>query len=270
MHICMMAAENDVIPGGKVGGIGDVVRDIPRALANHGCRITVIIPAYEAFHKLPGAALCGACSTQFRGRAERIELYELYANRDPGVRYLVMHHALFGAGGAGKVYCDDDADQPFATDASKFALFCAASLSAMVQDQIPAIDVLHLHDWHSALTLALIKFDKQYQALQSVPTVFSIHNLALQGIRPFSDNPSSFQAWYPHLHYQRTELADPRWNHCVNPVATAIRLAGKVHTVSPTYAQEILKPNNPSAGFHGGEGLQQELQTAQRENRLVC
>ena len=32
-HILMIAAENDALPGGKVGGIGDVVRDVPRALA---------------------------------------------------------------------------------------------------------------------------------------------------------------------------------------------------------------------------------------------
>ena len=32
-HILMIAAENGALPGGKVGGIGDVVRDVPVALA---------------------------------------------------------------------------------------------------------------------------------------------------------------------------------------------------------------------------------------------
>ena len=35
MKICMIAAENGSIPGAKVGGLGDVVRDIPQALAEH-------------------------------------------------------------------------------------------------------------------------------------------------------------------------------------------------------------------------------------------
>jgi len=75
-HICMLASENDVIPGGKVGGIGDVVRDIPQSLAAEGAMVSVIIPAYGAFHLLPTAALIAVCTTHYRGKAERIELYE--------------------------------------------------------------------------------------------------------------------------------------------------------------------------------------------------
>jgi len=268
-HICMFAAENDVIPGAKVGGIGDVLRDIPRALANEKTRVTVVIPAYGAFHELPSAMPVGAFTTQFRGATERVELFEVSAGRDPNVRYLVMHHPLFAVGGKGAVYCDDDADSPFATDASKFALFSVAGLSAITSGNIDPVDVLHLHDWHSALALALIRFDAAFESLKDVRTVFSIHNLALQGIRPFTQNLSSFEAWYPHLHYEASYLADPRWPHCVNPLAGAIRLADKVHTVSPTYAREVLLPNEPERGFHGGEGLEADLQQAAGQGRLV-
>lgn len=265
----MFAAENDVIPGAKVGGIGDVVRDIPRALANEQTRVTVVIPAYGSFHEIPGAVQTGTFTTGFRGTPQRVELYELFADRDVNVRYLVLHHPLFGAGGKGRVYCDDDDNQPFATDANKFALFSASALSAITSGNIEPVDVLHLHDWHSALALALIRFDNAYESLRSVRTVFSIHNLALQGIRPFAQNTSSLQAWFPHLHYEAGYLADPRWSHCINPLASAIRLADKVHTVSPTYAREILLPNDPARGFHGGEGLEADLQQAAAQNRLV-
>lgn len=268
-HICMLAAENDVIPGGKVGGIGDVVRDIPKALAKLGARVSVIIPAYASFHLLPESALVGTVTAEFRGRPERIELYELFPNRDIGVHYYVLHHPLFGAGGPGKVYCDDDDNQPFATDANKFALFSVASLSIIQSGILDTVDVLHLHDWHSALALALIKFDPAFHALQSVHCVYSIHNLALQGIRPFAESASSLQAWFPHLHYNDVQMADPRWPHCVNPMAAAIRLADKVHTVSPTYATEIVKPNDQSKGFHGGEGLDQDLKNCADQGRLL-
>ncbi|ASJ72532.1 glycogen synthase [Granulosicoccus antarcticus] len=268
-HICMLAAENDTIPGGKVGGIGDVVRDIPRTLASQGATVTVIIPAYGAFHRLPGATLLGVCTCLFRGRTERIEVFELFAERDPGVRYLVIHHPLLAAGGVGRVYCDDDADQPFATDANKFALFCVASLSVIQESMTGAVDVLHLHDWHTGLAAALIKYDHTYQSLQELKVVFSIHNLALQGIRPFAENPSSLQAWFPHLQYDPSALADPRWPQCVNPIASAIRLADVVHTVSPTYAREIVQANDAARGFHGGEGLEADLQMAATQGRLV-
>ena len=55
MKILMVAAENDALPGGKVGGIGDVVRDIPIALATAGHEVDVITPGYGAFSKLPGS-----------------------------------------------------------------------------------------------------------------------------------------------------------------------------------------------------------------------
>ena len=265
----MIAAENDVIPGAKVGGIGDVVRDIPRALANSQTRVTVIIPAYGAFHELPDAQAIGTFTTNFRGVPQRIEAYEVSPGRDANVRYLVLHHPDFAAGGKGQVYCDDVADQPFATDANKFALFSAASLNAITSGTIEPVDILHLHDWHAALAFALIRFDVTFESLKTVRTVYSIHNLALQGIRPFAEDISSFQAWYPHLHYDRSYLADPRWPHCINPVACAIRLADKVHTVSPTYAKEILLPNDPAKGFHGGEGLEADLQQAAVQGRLT-
>jgi len=228
-----------------------------------------MIPAYGAFHELPGSTLFAACTVTFRGTTQRIELYELFAERDPNVRYLVIHHPLFAVGGKGKVYCDDDASKPFATDANKFALFSAAALSAISSGSIGDVDILHLHDWHSALALPLLHFDPAFEHLRSMHTVFSIHNLALQGIRPFADDASSLQAWFPHLHYNPATLADPRWPHCVNPVASAIRLAQRVHTVSPTYATEILQANRPDEGFHGGEGLENDLQQAFDQERLV-
>lgn len=270
----MMAAENDVIPGAKVGGIGDVVRDIPSALASLGSavgevRVSVMIPAYGALHLLPGANRVAVFTVEFRARTERIELYEIFANRDPGVRYLLLHHPLFGAGGSGNVYCDDDSGQPFATDANKFALFSLAGVSAIAQELLGKVDVIHLHDWHSALAAALIRFDDKFDQLRALPCVYSIHNLALQGIRPFAQNASSLEAWFPHLHYDPAILADPRWPHCVNPMAAAIRLASRVHTVSPSYAREILAPNDDSLGFHGGEGLEADLQTASEQGRLI-
>ena len=52
-----------------------------------------------------------------------------------------------------------------------------------------------------------------------------------------------------------------------NPMATGIRLADAVHTVSPTYAEEILSPSRPPEYF-GGEGLEEDLKAAKKEGRL--
>jgi len=268
-HICMLAAENDVIPGAKVGGIGDVVRDIPKALAKAGASVSVIIPAYNAFHQLPGSSKIASAQVRFGDNTETVELFELYVNRDPGVRYLVLHHELFGTCGAGEVYCDDPDDRPFATDANKFALFCAGALQCLVNKAIGEIDVLHLHDWHAGFAALLREYNPDFQSLKEVRCVLSIHNLAMQGIRPFESDESSVESWYPHLSIDVDRVKDPRWDNCINPLAAGIRLADMIHTVSPTYSLEIIQPNAPERGFHGGEGLERDLQQCAARNALV-
>jgi len=268
-HICMLAAENDAIPGAKVGGIGDVLRDIPAALANAGATVSVVIPAYGLFHTLPNARYMQTIQAPFMARTESVDVFELFAGRDAGVHYHVLHHPLFGTCGPGRVYCNDSSDQPFATDATKFALFSLSSLIAIRDGVFGHTDVLHLHDWHTGCASILREFDPSLKALQTIPCVFSIHNLALQGVRPLADHPSSLQSWFPQLQFEHDALIDPRWPDCVNPMAAAIRLSDKVHTVSPTYAREIVQANAPERGFHGGEGLERDLQQAAADQRLL-
>ncbi|WP_372761703.1 glycogen/starch synthase, partial [Pseudoalteromonas sp.] len=46
MHVLMIAAENDALPNAKVGGVADVIRDAPKALAAHNVTVDVVIPDY--------------------------------------------------------------------------------------------------------------------------------------------------------------------------------------------------------------------------------
>ncbi len=111
-------------------------------------------------------------------------------------------------------------------------------------------------------------FQPRYKALQSIRTVFTIHNLALQGIRPLTGDDSSLQAWFPDLIYDHGPVHDPRALHCVNLMRTGINLCNKIHAVSPTYAQEILRPSNRDQGFFGGEGLEADLTLAAKDGRI--
>ena len=274
MKICMLAAENDALPGAKVGGIGDVIRDLPGALASLGIEVSVILPSYDALHQLEGMQQVSTFSVPFRGKHELVSLYRLAAGAavdelsTASVAQYVVHHPWFGVCGAGAVYCDDADGQPFATDASKFALYCAAALQAIQEGLLDEVDVLHLHDWHAGLAAVLKSFHPHFASLRSLRSVFSIHNLALQGIRPLTEQASSLQAWFPEMDYDSAALSDPRWPHCVNPMAAGIRLADEVSTVSPNYAQEIMQANDMARGFHGGEGLELDLQKRADEGNL--
>lgn len=267
-HILIVAAENGALPGGKVGGIGDVVREIPGALAQRNCTVSVVTPAYGIFDSLDGAKQLQVLRVKFAGRTESLKLFRLDDVGTDKVHHYVIEHPLFSSCGAGRIYCDDPPGRPFETDSSKFALFCKAVAEAIKKDVFADLDVLHLHDWHAAFLLILRRYDPGYRSLQTLRCVYSIHNLAIQGIRPFANNDSSLEEWYPDLVYERKQLADPQWSDCVNPVASAIRLADTVHTVSPSYAEEILLPDDPDSGHHGGEGLYRDLRNARDKKSL--
>ncbi len=269
MHsVLMVAAENGTFPGGKVGGIGDVIRDVSPALAKAGCAVQVVTPSFADVVGRAHGASQTEISAPFRGSLERLLLMDISADRNSGgVRHWVLDHPLFTA--TGRIYNDDPPGTPFATDANKFALFCAGVGAAILEGHFGPLDVLHLHDWHAGWLLVLRRFAPQFQPLQSLRTVYTIHNLALQGVRPFAGHWSSLDAWFPDLKVNRSILQDTRWPDCVNPVATAIRLADAVHTVSPTYAREILHPSAVEGrGYYGGEGLEADLRNAADQGRL--
>jgi len=75
-HILMVAAENGALPGGKVGGIGDVVREIPPALAKRDCQVSVVTPAYGVFATLAGATRIASLEVSFCGESQALELFE--------------------------------------------------------------------------------------------------------------------------------------------------------------------------------------------------
>ncbi|MBT8145882.1 MAG: glycogen synthase [Gammaproteobacteria bacterium] len=268
MHIVQVAAENDALPGGKVGGLGDVIRDLPIGLAQAGHEVTVITPGYGVFAATEGARELVTVTVEFCSVAETLSIFEVVPPRQTsGVRYLVLEHLIFSASGAGRIYVNDDAG-PFATDAHKFALFGIAVAQALKESVIAPWDVLHCHDWHTAVLLLLRACDPRYSILKEKPAVYTIHNLSLQGVRPLRGVASSLESWLPGLPYPHEAIVDPHHSDCVNLMRCGINLADRVHTVSPTYAQEILRPSDWSEGIVGGEGLEQDLQQAEHAGHL--
>jgi len=268
MHILMVAAENGAVPGAKVGGIADVVRDVPRALAAVGHEVTVLLPGYQQLSHLPQARPLHTLTVEFAHALETLELFELELAAEPeGVRCLVLEHPLFGACGAGQVYCHD-VDEPFATDAVKFALFCQGAAYALASGAFGEVDVIHAHDWHAATLLLLRHAHPAYRKLQRIPTVFTIHNLSLQGIRPLRNSWSSPERWFPGLALDLELVGDPRWTDCINLMRVGINMADQVHVVSPTYAREITEPSVPYLGLVRGEGLERDLRRLSVKGRL--
>lgn len=109
----------------------------------------------------------------------------------------------------------------------RFFAFSAA-VAALVVERDP--DLVHLNDWHTALTLAFLQAD--------VPSVLTIHTLGYQGW--------TSGGWLDRLG-DRSAHFD--LNGGTNPMAGAIALADRLVAVSPNYADEIRRPET-GAGLH--------------------
>jgi len=260
-----VAAENDGIPDCKAGGMGDVVRDVPREIAKRGDQVHVVVPAYSRLHK--NGIFRTNIKFQLRGTIYTAELYEVKPKKQlDNITHYVIHHPEIEEGGIAHIY-HDDPTEPFYTDAIKYFIFCTAVAEAIQMGAFGKLDIVHFHDWHSSPLVFLKAYHPVYKSLKKLRFVFSIHNLAIQGIRPFHDNYSSVSNWFPELELDYKALQDSRYLDCINLMAVGIRLADAVHTVSPSYKEDVMLPSRRPE-FVGGESLEKDLQKANNEGRL--
>ncbi|HLX11230.1 MAG TPA: glycogen/starch synthase [Bacteroidota bacterium] len=265
LHVVLVAAENAALKGGKEGGMGDVIQGLSKALTVKGVKVTVITPSYGFLHTQNPSTFVETISFTFRGEEYSGELWKVNEAGDC-MQLLFEHPEIRG----NPLYYDDPSDTPFARDATKFALFCSAVGTYLKGIKKPF--TLHLHDWHTANLFMLAELHPDFTFLRELPTLFTIHNLSIQGTRPMMGNPSSLETWFPELFHETGWISlwkDPRYaDACYTPMAAGIRFADKVNTVSPSYAEEILKPSDGESGLVRGEGLEEFLQNAAAGKRL--
>lgn len=264
-NFLFVAAENDALPHCKAGGMGDVIRDVPREISKRGDKVHVIVPSYSRLHQ--NGLLRTQLHFALRGISYTAALYEVKPKKEyPNLIHYVIHHPEIEAGDIADIY-HNDPEEPFYTDAIKYFIFCTAVAQAIKKGVFGEVDIVHLHDWHTSPLLFLKTYHPEYQNLKDLHFVYSIHNLAIQGIRPFKDNYSSLKNWFPNLPIAHPTLKDPRYQDCINLMAIGIRLADVVHTVSPAYKEDIIQPSTPPE-FIGGEGLEADLQQADAQGKL--
>ena len=117
-------------------------------------------------------------------------------------------------------------------NAERFALFSRAVLEAT--KILGAPDVLHCHDWQTALVPILLKtlYDED-PAFANVPCIFTIHNLGYQGLFPPEILPLLMLPW------DLFTMSKLEFYGKVNFLKGAISMADFITTVSRKYSQEI-------------------------------
>ncbi|MCL1126622.1 glycogen synthase [Shewanella surugensis] len=269
----MLAAENGAILGAKVGGMADVIRDLPAALSAVDIVADMIMPNYGFLAQSVNAQPLAEISVSFADEPLTVMIYCIPHPKVEHCKVYFVEHAKLQNDNGG-IYSQGHAYRPFAQDATKFALFCLSVAVVLKEGVIALPDRVHLHDWHMGMFAFLRAFDPHFILLKAIPCVFSIHNLALQGARPLTDDPDSLSSWYPSLfellsQKQKNKVIDVNYLDCINPMRAGIVLSDKVHLVSPSYAKEVLKPSNHRFGFFGGEGLEADLKQKVKAGQVV-
>ena len=264
-NFLFVSAENDAIPDCKAGGMGDVVRDVPREISRRGDRAHIVVPSYSRLHQ--DGRFITTIDFRLRSTEYRAELYEVAPKKEfENITHYVIHHPEIQEGGIAHIY-HDDPTEPFYNDAIKYFIFCTAVAELLKMEAFGDIDIVHTHDWHTSPLLFLTTYHPAYKDLKKMRYVYSIHNLAIQGIRPFHDNYASVSNWFPEVELDYQKLADSRYTDCINLMAVGIRLADAVHTVSPSYKEDVMLASRRPE-FVGGESLEKDLQKADNEGRL--
>ena len=223
----ILFASSEAYPLIKTGGLADVAGSLPRALVSLKQDIRLILPAYPQAREKLGKSKTVA-EFEIAGHAVR-----LLQGRLPGTRvttWLLDCPPLFDR--PGNPYLNEQG-QPWPDNAERFALF-ARVLQHLALDRAGLgwqPDLLHCNDWQTALAPALLAQENRRPA-----TLFTIHNLAYQGL-------------FDHATFARLGLPGSLWSHHalefhqqLSFIKGGLVFADHINTVSPSYAEEIQRP----------------------------
>jgi len=244
-------AASEFFPYAKTGGLADAVASLSGTLADHGHEVSVFLPGYRAVLEHKDAVQAE------RTLRLKIEMGDQFLSGDVRMFspkknlkvYLVCREEFFDRRnpyGTGERDYEDNAD--------RFIFFCKGVVETLRLADLQA-DVVHSHDWQGALLPMLLRdAERRHDVTLAVKTVFTIHNIAYQGL-------------FPRTVFARTNLPEDvntmdglEYYEQTNLLKGGILFADRVTTVSPQYAKEIQTPEF-------GNGLDGVVQT--REDDIV-
>jgi starch synthase len=258
----VLLAASEVVGYAKTGGLADVAGSLPRALSRNGHDCAVFLPLYRSARtsslpveptsltfRLPvGAKAIGGRLWRSQLPNSTVPVYlveqsEFFERDDPVQGRGLYQYAL--PNGQKRDYPDN---------CKRYVFFCRAVLEAVRRLNWQP-DVIHANDWQTGLIPVYLR--EEYRLLQGferVRSLFTIHNIAYQGVFWHWDMQLTGLDWRL-FNYRQLEY----YGH-LNLLKAGIVFADAVSTVSPTYAREIQTP-------YYGCGLQGVL--TEREHQLV-
>jgi starch synthase len=229
MRVLMVTSE--AVPFAKTGGLADVCGALPRALEALGHDVALVLPRYGTIDRAGLAASpvplgvptgvgerwCGVLATTLPRSGVRV--------------WLVDHDALYDRPG---LY-GPPRGEGYGDNCLRFTVLCRAALQICRREAwVP--DVVHCHDWQSALVPSLLDAFERDSPLARTATLLTIHNLAYQGRFPAGDFAVTGLGW------ERFTWQGFEFYGGFNVLKGGLAGATLLSTVSPTYAAEIRTP----------------------------
>jgi starch synthase len=226
MKILFVASE--VAPFAKTGGLADVAGSLPKELKRMGHDVRIVLPFYKtvAEGRFAISDVTHRVNVSLGGQMETGLVRQAFLDDIPV--YLVEHKEYFQRD---FLYGSPSGDYP--DNPRRFAFFSRCVLEFLKQEDFPP-DVLHCHDWQTALIPILLKYDVPRDPFyHGTAVLYTIHNLAYQGLFP-KEALAEMGLDQSYFSIERLEYYGK-----INLMKGAILAADLINTVSETYCREI-------------------------------
>lgn len=227
---------SEITPFSKTGGLADVSQALPAALAQLGCKVSVVSPLYR-----------GAADVLRRGEAGTVvdggsvpiagvphPLHFRVLERAGCELVFAVHDGFYDRQGLYGVPGSGD----YGDNVARFAFLCRAALAWGVARG--GVDILHANDWQTALTMAYLRAGVGGAPFARTRGVFTVHNLVYQGHAAAREILTAGLDW-SWFHPGALEFYGG-----LNLMKAGLVFADAITTVSPSYASEI---RAPEAGY---------------------
>jgi len=237
-------AASELFPYMKTGGLADAVGALTGALADRGHEVSVFLPGYRAALEHKDAA---AAERLFRLKVEMGDQLlsgdvRRFSPRKNLNVFLVCREEFFD-----RRFPYGNGERDYDDNAERFVFFCKAVAETLRLADLQA-DIVHSHDWQTALLpLFLRETERHHGITLAIKTVFTIHNIAYQGVFPARTFACT------NLPEELNSMDGLEFYRQINLLKGGILFADKITTVSPRYAEEI---QTPEFGF-GLDGVVQ-------------
>lgn len=226
LRVCLCTPE--AVPYAKTGGLADVAGALPRALADAGCDVRVVVPAYQSIDRRRFAFRpIGEAAVPLGNERVPVQFFESMLPGTAVPAYLVACNRYFDRPG---LYGETGRDYP--DNLQRFTVFCRGILSLLRHLAWPP-QVLHCQDWQTALLPVWLRREPRDHVCADTGTLFTVHNLAYQGL---------FSPELLPVTGLGADVFTPAWLEFygkINLLKGGLVFADLLSTVSEQYAREI-------------------------------